>query len=242
MTGIAAIQTRYAGCRFRSRIEARWAVFFDALGIRWEYEPQGFDLDKLMREARHITDARGIEDGEYWPWTTLEEDVTKDPIVCRDPNTGEPFMVNAGLPVYQPAPRVGFYLPDFWLPTQQIWLEIKGARPTPGPAEDRLTAFGLAVALQLVPGRQFVVCFDGIPREGWRVGEEYANQYGPHWDNFWEWNRCRKCGSLDMQFEGRAGRNYCGCKHGDKWDADETVLRAYEDARSARFEHGERGA
>jgi hypothetical protein len=39
---VRAIETRYAGCNFRSRLEARWAVFFDALGIRWEYEPQGF--------------------------------------------------------------------------------------------------------------------------------------------------------------------------------------------------------
>lgn len=41
---IRAIETRYAGCRFRSRLEARWAVFFDTLGIKWEYEAQGFDL------------------------------------------------------------------------------------------------------------------------------------------------------------------------------------------------------
>jgi hypothetical protein len=41
---IAAIETRYAGCRFRSRIEARWAVFFDRLGIEWDYEPQGYIL------------------------------------------------------------------------------------------------------------------------------------------------------------------------------------------------------
>lgn len=42
---IAAIETRYAGCRFRSRLEARWAVFFDALGIPWKYEPQGYVVD-----------------------------------------------------------------------------------------------------------------------------------------------------------------------------------------------------
>ncbi len=40
---IKAIETRYAGCRFRSRLEARWAVFFDHLGIEWEYEPEGFE-------------------------------------------------------------------------------------------------------------------------------------------------------------------------------------------------------
>jgi hypothetical protein len=39
-----AIQTRYAGCHFRSRIEARWAVFFDALGLIWHYEVEGFRL------------------------------------------------------------------------------------------------------------------------------------------------------------------------------------------------------
>jgi hypothetical protein len=39
-----AIETRYKGYRFRSRLEARWAVFFDSLGLRWEYEPEGYEL------------------------------------------------------------------------------------------------------------------------------------------------------------------------------------------------------
>jgi len=42
---IKAIDTRYAGCRFRSRLEARWAVFFDACDIKWSYDPEGFILD-----------------------------------------------------------------------------------------------------------------------------------------------------------------------------------------------------
>ena len=41
---ISAIQTQYRGYRFRSRLEARWAVFFDTLGILWVYEKEGFDL------------------------------------------------------------------------------------------------------------------------------------------------------------------------------------------------------
>lgn len=41
---IKAIETHYKGYRFRSRLEARWAVFFDALEIEWEYEPEGFVL------------------------------------------------------------------------------------------------------------------------------------------------------------------------------------------------------
>lgn len=39
---VQAIPTRYAGYHFRSRLEARWAVFFDYLRIDWEYEPEGF--------------------------------------------------------------------------------------------------------------------------------------------------------------------------------------------------------
>lgn len=63
---IKAIETVYNGYRFRSRLEARWAVFFDTVGIKYEYELQGFDL--------------GDE---------------------------------------------GRYLPDFWLPTQKCFVEIK---------------------------------------------------------------------------------------------------------------------
>lgn len=39
---VKPIETRYKGCRFRSRLEARHAVYFDALGIEWLYEPEGF--------------------------------------------------------------------------------------------------------------------------------------------------------------------------------------------------------
>lgn len=42
---IKPIETVYNGYRFRSRLEARWAVFFDAVGIPYEYEPQGFVLE-----------------------------------------------------------------------------------------------------------------------------------------------------------------------------------------------------
>jgi hypothetical protein len=44
MPDIKPIETVYNGYRFRSRLEARWAVFFDALNIKYEYEPEGFDL------------------------------------------------------------------------------------------------------------------------------------------------------------------------------------------------------
>ncbi|PKN68488.1 MAG: hypothetical protein CVU54_14315 [Deltaproteobacteria bacterium HGW-Deltaproteobacteria-12] len=61
-----AIDTVYKEYRFRSRLEARWAVFFDAVGLPFDYEKEGFVLD----------------------------DGTK-------------------------------YLPDFWLPSLNMWAEIK---------------------------------------------------------------------------------------------------------------------
>lgn len=47
----AAIETRYSGCRFRSRLEARWAMFFDHMGLRWSYEPEGFQWESPLVRA-----------------------------------------------------------------------------------------------------------------------------------------------------------------------------------------------
>lgn len=41
---IKALDTDLWGYKFRSRLEARWAVFFDRMGIEWQYETQGFML------------------------------------------------------------------------------------------------------------------------------------------------------------------------------------------------------
>lgn len=41
---IKAIETRYAGVLFRSRLESRYAVFMDAVGISWTYEPERIAL------------------------------------------------------------------------------------------------------------------------------------------------------------------------------------------------------
>lgn len=49
MNEIKPIQTYFIGYKFRSRLEARWAVFFESLGIKWEYEPEGFDLGNGLK-------------------------------------------------------------------------------------------------------------------------------------------------------------------------------------------------
>lgn len=48
-TTLKAIETTYQGIKFRSRLEARWCVFFQELGIEWEYEKEGFELGKGIR-------------------------------------------------------------------------------------------------------------------------------------------------------------------------------------------------
>lgn len=67
---IHAQSATFKGVRFRSRLEARWAMFFDRLRVPYQYEPRSFQF------------------GDVW------------------------------------------YLPDFYLPKQQLWVEIKGQTPT----------------------------------------------------------------------------------------------------------------
>lgn len=42
-------ETKYNGYNFRSRAEARWAIFFDAFGIKYHYEYQDFILEDGIR-------------------------------------------------------------------------------------------------------------------------------------------------------------------------------------------------
>lgn len=75
-----AIETKYKGYKFRSRLEARWAVFFDALGIKWEYEPEGYQFEdgtmylpdfylpdlKTYVEIKPESDREVIEPQKFW--------------------------------------------------------------------------------------------------------------------------------------------------------------------------------
>lgn len=40
---IKAIPTKYKGIQFRSRLEAKWASFFDLMNWKWQYEPCDFN-------------------------------------------------------------------------------------------------------------------------------------------------------------------------------------------------------
>jgi hypothetical protein len=53
---IKAIETFYGGYRFRSRLEARWSVFFDECGLDWQYEPQGFEITLIHKKIKYLPD------------------------------------------------------------------------------------------------------------------------------------------------------------------------------------------
>lgn len=60
---IKPIETQYKGYRFRSRLEARWAVFFDTCGLVWEYEKEGFELPS----GRYLPDFWLSNPHPEWP-------------------------------------------------------------------------------------------------------------------------------------------------------------------------------
>lgn len=67
MGEIKAIETVYNGYRFRSRLEARWAVFFDSLNIPYIYEPEGLDIngvyylpDFYLPDCKQFFEVKGI--------------------------------------------------------------------------------------------------------------------------------------------------------------------------------------
>jgi hypothetical protein len=211
---IKAIETRYAGCRFRSRLEARWAVFFDRMSIQWEYEPQGYVIEGAPKV---IHQARG--------W-------------------------HAEMTVPKP------YLPDFWLPIEQLWVEVKGS-------EDELDHTLILNAViphgQGLPhvdrDKPSMIILGPVPRPGGRVGHSVLDFHkGDVWRSWAEFNltgitihekTCYTSGDDDWL------GNDCGEVH--KPDPPltscaylpgtpgEFVSAAYQAARSARFEHGETG-
>jgi ribosomal protein S27E len=92
MGELKAIETKYAGCRFRSRLEARWAVFFNHLGVKWEYEKEGYDLGEAgcylpdfwlpdvwyrHRERGTFLEVKGVVPPQYDPFHDHQFELAK---------------------------------------------------------------------------------------------------------------------------------------------------------------------
>jgi hypothetical protein len=108
-----AIETRYKGYRFRSRLEARWAVFFDHLGWPWEYEPEGYELPGGVRFLPDFRVAGYIV--EIKPTTPTEDEKTKAKLLSQ--SLGEPVVFGIGLPdAEKVADGLDGFDGDQWIP------------------------------------------------------------------------------------------------------------------------------
>jgi len=96
---IKAIETRYKGYRFRSRLEARWAVFFDAFPLRWEYEPEGYDLGKagLYLPDFYLPDLEGGMFVEVKPDDKSLKD-NEEKFLALTEKTGKKLLLAVGTP------------------------------------------------------------------------------------------------------------------------------------------------
>lgn len=71
--------TVYKGIRFRSKLEARWAVFFDALGVTWEYEPaiesvKGEYVPDFLMGSKTLIEVKPLIKDKSEPWCLAEDD------------------------------------------------------------------------------------------------------------------------------------------------------------------------
>lgn len=191
------IETRYAGCRFRSRLEARHAVLFDKLGIRWEYEPQGFIVDRRP----YLPDFRLMDSGTWVEVKGNEEELDHD------------LMLKATLHL----PVAGGDFPTLLL-----------LGPIPEPQEDRCNW-----------------CWIGITPSG-------EDPDGERWpmDAYWSLTpagfpghplrRADTSGATPVVY-GSEGWLEPSSDMDTTASEGRKLLEAYRAARSARFEHGERG-
>ena len=103
---VQAIQTRYKGVHFRSRSEARTAVFLDACDVRWRYEVEGFNLGDsgLYLPDFHIIESigdvcwleikpRSAGKEEVQKWKDLAES-SGIPVIVFNADFLKPIMLN----------------------------------------------------------------------------------------------------------------------------------------------------
>jgi hypothetical protein len=171
-------------------LEARWAVFYDTLGIKWEYEKEGFNLGNGL-----------------------------------------------------------LYLPDFYIPHLNCWIETKGEYPSKKDEEklfklSEQTEKTLYLFVGQIPNYQTLE-ISGPSYDETESSYMFASE---GWDLHHVWCQCPDCGLFGIEFDARTDRLPCkkgNCqKHSDCGDKgyngnSPALVLAYRAARQARFEYGE---
>jgi hypothetical protein len=111
MKEIKAIETMYNGYRFRSRLEARWAVFFNAIRMHYEYEMEGFSLPngksylpdfylphlKVYVEIKPSFD--GLTENDLWKFDGFATNGEKQLLLIAGvPLSHEMYLINNHMP------------------------------------------------------------------------------------------------------------------------------------------------
>jgi len=94
---IKAIPTRYNGTIFRSRLEARWAAFFDLCDWRWDYEPLDLNgwIPDFLIEKKLLVEIKPLVFGEEPFNVELVGDLAK----CLVAPTNYEFLILGLMPV-----------------------------------------------------------------------------------------------------------------------------------------------
>lgn len=151
------------------------------------------------------------------------------------------FLTEAGVPFEYEAQGYTFdghfYLPDFWLPIQNCWCEIKPADPT---EEERYRAERVGDG---TGKRMYVLVGEPMPKDECLAlpyqtpGFERHFLVSPEWDSYQFFAQCPSCGYIGITFEGRADYLKCSCEGKPKYHRDTPdLLRAYGMARAERFD------
>jgi len=220
---ITPIETIYKGYRFRSRLEARWAVFFDSLGVEWEYEKEGYDLGEL-----------GWYLPDFWlPQFRLFLEVKPNVSFQKDIACKKAEMLR-NITDYPVAVAVG-------LPADHLWLRYAGyCRDKNG----FMTCNGYAVFAEGLGG-VFLLVFDAQKSDNNEVcyDESDVNFCTGDTRGFEIISRIKNMKEAKIEFS-RALEDWISenvlCVYAES--VHTLITKASIKARQARFEHGECGA
>jgi hypothetical protein len=131
---IKPIETVYRGNRFRSRLEARWAVFLDAAGIKWQYEPEGY----AANGRRYLPDFWLPElkmFAETKPHTEACEEA-RETVKALANGSGYRCLLIAGPPNVEEPPPMALVFPDQPETSSDITHFRRRRREPPGSSSD----------------------------------------------------------------------------------------------------------
>lgn len=158
---IKAIETSYRGIKYRSRTEARWAVFMDELRIPYAYEPEGFDLggefylpDFWLPQPGVWLEVKGVFPTERETRVaTLLAQASRSPVLVAigPPPVNEEWSVLAFEGSRMPE-RVGFTgdMSDLFISneSQSFMLTVRGSRDNLGGIPYPITGAARAAAAE----------------------------------------------------------------------------------------------